>query len=87
MARKTYLEIEAEELDVIQTQGVDNAQESLGPTNEEYEVAQLLEGTPHTFDNISVAIFKSLASKGIAADAGDEGWMRGFRWHDYIPRR
>lgn len=85
MAREPYLEIESEELDVIQTQGVDESAQE--PSAEELEVAGLLEGKPHIFDNISVAIFKSLAAKGIAADAGDEGWMRGYKWHNYLPRR
>lgn len=85
----TYEEAEAEELDVIQTQGVnDNAQESNNElTEEEYATAELLKGSPEFFEDVSVELFKSLAAKGIAADAGDEGWMRGFRWHNYIPRR
>lgn len=75
-----------EELDTVEeSQGdVEYVQETNEPTTEELEVAKLLQGNPNTFDNISVTIFKSLAAKGLAADAGDEGWMRGYKWHDYI---
>ena len=87
MARDTYLEVESEELDLVEeSQGdIEYVQESNEPTAEELEVAKLLQGNPNTFDNISVAVFKSLAAKGLAADAGDEGWMRGFKWHNYLP--
>jgi len=87
MEQDSYLEVESEELDLVEeSQGdIEYVQESNEPTAEELEVAKLLQGNPNTFDNISVAVFKSLAAKGLAADAGDEGWMRGFKWHNYLP--
>jgi len=43
-------------------------------------IAQL-QGTPKQFNADEVAILKQLAKQGIAADFGDDGWARGYKWH------
>lgn len=40
-----------------------------------------LKGTPHAFDEASMAILERLTRHGIAADFGSEGFGRGFKWH------
>lgn len=50
---------------------------------DERRVAKELEGHPHPFDAASVRVLEVLQQRGIAAKF-EEGWARGFRWHEFM---
>lgn len=60
-----------------------DAVESMEPTEEELAVAKHLESTPKGLD-VSAEIINSLIRKGLAADFGEEGFARGFRYFVYF---
>lgn len=52
-------------------------------STDELRIAKELDGYPHPFDEASVRVLEDLQQRGIAAKF-EEGWARGFRWHDYM---
>ena len=51
------------------------------PTQADLKWAKVnLAGTPGTFDSESLELLQRLARYGIAADFGDEGYARGYKW-------
>lgn len=70
-----------------QTKEVSNVEAKVQPvqlTSAEYNLAKLLQGQPNTFDSVSAEFMESLVSKGVAADFGDAGYARGYKFHEFF---
>ena len=59
-----------------------NAVKSEQSAENELVIAKQLSGHPKQFNNIEKEILESLVRKNIAADFGNEGYARGYRWHE-----
>lgn len=53
------------------------------PSIEALNMARQLLGHPHVYGKEQEPLLRELQRFGIACDFGDEGWARGFRWHEY----
>jgi len=56
-------------------------------TSSDMKLAKQLTGTPVIFGENHQAALERLVSEGIAADFGDEGHARGFKWRGKVLKR
>jgi len=61
--------------------------ETLVVTSSDLKLARQLTGRPIVFDEDCQAALERLVSEGIAADFGDDGHARGYKWRGKVLKR
>lgn len=54
--------------------------------DDENRVARTLGGSPAVYLDSDLPVLLALQATGHAADFGEDGWARGFRWHEKYGR-